>query len=127
MWKSEALRRRWRAAIPLPALILSMMLAACANKAPGPTTESGGDVMLVSPDVISFYEGKYSSLMRPGAMAVSGDGLYVGYSLCAEINCMMYPSATDLALQACMKAGGRGCRIFAVGDEIKVKYRVMGQ
>lgn len=104
-----------------------MALLACAQKPTGPTSESGADVMLVSPHVISFYEGKYASLLRPGAMAVSSDGRRVGYSLCPDVNCKLSPSASELALQACMQAGGRGCRIFAVGDEIRVKYRVMGQ
>lgn len=126
-WLSASAGRLRRAAVQIGLLILFASLAACTNKAAGPTNETGPDVMLVSPDVISFYEGKYSSLKRPGAMAVSSDGLHIGYSLCPEYQCRMYPSATELALQACARAGGLGCRIFAVGQEIKVKYRVMGQ
>jgi hypothetical protein len=37
----------------------------------------------------------------------------------------MIPSARDLAMQACVKTGGQGCRVFAVDDDIKVTYRVM--
>jgi hypothetical protein len=122
-----AARRHLRAAPRLTASGVLVALLGCAGSPGGPTTESGPDVMLVSPDVIAFYEGKYRSLRRPGAMAVSSDGRHVGYSLCPEINCLLNPPATELALRACMKAGGRGCRIFAVGEEIRVKYRVMGQ
>jgi hypothetical protein len=106
--------------------VLALSLVACADK-PATTGAAGGDVMRISPQVMSFYKQDYLGLMRPGAMAVGDDGVHVGYSLCPDIRCTMYPSSTELALSACVKAGGQNCRIFAVGDEITANYKVMGQ
>jgi TPR repeat protein len=84
------------------------------------------DVLVVSSDVITFYNGAYKRLHLPKAIAVSADGLHLGYSYCSErYGCKIVPSARDLAMQACARAGGQRCRIFALDDEIKVKYRVM--
>lgn len=82
-------------------------------------------VLAVSPKIIEFYNGAYKSLKPPRAIAVAADGLHFGYSYCPEYRCYIVPSARDLAMQACVKAGGRGCRVFAVDDDIKVNYRVM--
>jgi len=84
------------------------------------------DSMLVSPRIIEFYNGTYKSLKPPRAMAVSADGRHMGYSYCPEHRCYIVPGASELAMQACVKAGGYGCRVFAVDDDIKVTYRVMG-
>jgi hypothetical protein len=82
-------------------------------------------VLVVSPKVIEFYNGAYKGLKPPRAIAVAADGLHFGYSYCPEYRCYMIPSARDLAMQACVKAGGQGCRVFAVDDDIEVNYRVM--
>jgi len=82
-------------------------------------------VLVVSPKVIEFYNGAYKGLKPPRAIAVAADGLHFGYSYCPERRCYISPSARDLAMQACVKAGGQGCRVFAVDDDIKVGYRVM--
>lgn len=86
---------------------------------------SADDVLLVSPKLMEFYNGAYQSLKQPRAIAVAADGVHVGYSYCPEHRCTMTPTARDLAMQACVKAGGQGCRIFAIGDDIEVDYRVM--
>ncbi len=82
-------------------------------------------VLAVSPKIIEFYNGAYKSLKSPRAIAVAADGLHYGYSYCPEYRCYMIPSARDLAMQACVKAGGQGCRVFAIDDDIEVNYRVM--
>jgi len=82
-------------------------------------------VLVVSPKVIDFYNGAYKGLKPPRAIAVAADGLHFGYSYCPEYRCYIIPSARDLAMQACVKAGGQGCRVFAVDDDIEVNYRVM--
>jgi hypothetical protein len=82
-------------------------------------------VLMVSPKVIEFYNGAYKSLKPPRAIAVADDGFHFGYSYCPEYRCTMNPTARNLAMQGCVKGGGRGCRIFAIGDDIKVNYRVM--
>jgi len=82
------------------------------------------DVLTVSPKLMEFYDGAYQNLKPPRAIAVATDGIHVGYSYCPEYRCTMNPTARDLAMQACVKTGGQGCRIFAIDDDIKVKYRV---
>ena len=84
------------------------------------------DTILVLPDIIAFYNGTYKSLQPPRAMAVSADGRHMGYSYCPEHRCYIVPSASELAMRACVTAGGYGCRVFAVDDDIKVSYGVMG-
>ena len=86
---------------------------------------SADDVFVVSPKVIEFYNGTYKSLKPPRAIAVADDGFHFGYSYCPEYRCTMNPTARNLAMQGCVKGGGRGCRIFAIDDDIKVNYRVM--
>jgi hypothetical protein len=83
------------------------------------------DVLLVSPKIMEFYNGTYQGLKPPRAMAVSADGHHMGYSYCPDYRCYMNPTARDLAMQACAKTGGQGCRIFAVDDDIEANYRVM--
>jgi hypothetical protein len=100
----------------------ALMVAAIAASSPPLADEP---VFLVSPQVIEFYDGTYRNLKPPRAIAVSADGLHLGYSYCPEYRCYLVPSARDLAMQACAKAGGKGCRVFAVNDDIKVNYRVM--
>ena len=82
-------------------------------------------VLMVSPKVIEFYNGAYKSLKPPRAIAVADDGFHFGYSYCPEHRCTMNPTARNLAMQGCVKGGGRGCRVFAIDDDITVNYRVM--
>lgn len=100
--------------------LVSMILAAAFAARPSTADE----VLLVSPQVIEYYENIYLKNKRPGAMAVSGDGLRAGYSYCPDYRCKLNPSARNLALRACAQAGGRDCRIFAVGRDIVTEYRV---
>jgi len=83
------------------------------------------DALLVSPEIMQFYDGAYQRLKSPRAIAVAEDGFHFGYSYCPEYRCYMYPTARSLALQACAKADGRGCRVFAIDDEVQVSYRVI--
>lgn len=84
------------------------------------------DAVVVSPEIMEFYNGEYQNLKPPRAIAVAADGWHYGYSYCPEYRCYINPSASSLAMRACTKTGGRGCRIFAVDDDIKVSYRVIG-
>jgi hypothetical protein len=90
-----------------------------------PSAAAADDVFLVSPRVMEFFNGEYKKLKPPRAIAVSADGYHIGYSACPDYRCYMFPSARDLAMQACLSAGGQGCRLFAVDDDIQVEYRVM--
>jgi len=99
--------------------------AALAAAALAPSIATADDVFLVSPEVMEFFNGEYKNLKPPRAMAVSADGYHVGYSACPSHRCRMLPSARDLAMQACLSAGGQRCRLFAVDDDIQVEYRVM--
>jgi hypothetical protein len=99
--------------------------AALAAAVLAPSIATADDVFLVSPEVMEFFNGEYKNLKPPRAMAVSADGYHVGYSACPSHRCRMLPSARDLAMQACLSAGGQRCRLFAVDDDIQVDYRVM--
>jgi hypothetical protein len=82
--------------------------------------------LIISPEIWKTFENDYLTKKRPGAFAVSADGSVVGYSYCSEYRCKLVPSARQIALDACARAGGKSCRIFAVGEDIKVKYRILG-
>jgi hypothetical protein len=107
-------------------MIRAIVTAAILTFGAAQLVHADEQVLAVSPDVITFYKGEYQGLQPPRAIAVSADGRHFGYSYCPEHRCYIIPSARDLALQACGKAGGWGCRIFAVDDDIKISYRVMG-
>jgi hypothetical protein len=100
--------------------LASLVLAAGLGRQPS----AADDVLVISPQVFEYYEKTYLKNKRPGAMAVSADGLSAGYSYCPDYRCKLNPSARNLALRSCTKAGGRDCQIFAVGRDIVVDYRV---
>ena len=100
----------------------ALLIAVAVATSPALADESE---FLVSPSIVDFFNGAYRNLKPPRAIAVATDGLHWGYSYCPEHRCKINPSARDLATQACIQVGGRGCRIFAVDDDIEVSYRVM--
>ena len=102
--------------------LASVVVAAAFSARPS----SADEVLVVSPQVFEYYENTYLRNKRPGAMAVSADGLSAGYSYCPDYRCKLNPSARNLALRSCAKAGGRDCRIFAVGRDIVTEYRIDG-
>lgn len=104
--------------------ILGLMLIIVA--AFGAKPSAADDVLVISPQVFEYYKETYLRNKRPGAMAVSADGLRAGYSYCPDYRCKLNPSARNLALRSCANAGGRDCRIFAVGRDIVTEYRIDG-
>jgi hypothetical protein len=100
--------------------LASVILAAAFGAKPSAADEA----LVISPQVFEYYEETYLRNKRPGAMAVSADGSRAGYSYCPDYRCKLNPSARNLALRSCAKAGGSDCRIFAVGRDIVVDYRV---
>jgi hypothetical protein len=117
-----------RVALAPAALAAALVVAACAPQKNAPAAASGGAgegagaVMVISPSVWAAYQ-EYDRIMRPGAFAVSADGTTSGWSYCPETRCVITDSRPK-ALQACREAGGIDCQIFAVGEEIRVAYRV---
>jgi len=106
-------------------MIRAIVTAAILTASASQLARADETVLIVSPEIIEFYHGTYRGLKPPRAIAVAADGLHFGYSYCPEHRCYIVPSARDLALQACVKAGGQRCRIFAIDDDIKVNYRVI--
>jgi hypothetical protein len=103
-----------------------LMVVVSAGRLVGPTLVSfvlaatfsvrmsaADEVLVISSQVLEYYEDTYLRNKRPGAMAVSADGLYVGYSYCPDYRCRLNPSARDLAMRSCTKAGGRQGRVQA--------------
>jgi hypothetical protein len=88
-----------------------------------PKSAAAEDVLVVSPDVMQCYE-EYKRRKKPLYLAVSADGLYCGYVYCPEYRCDPTKNNRQIAIDQCVKAGGRNCRIFAVGADIEVEYRV---
>jgi hypothetical protein len=102
--------------------LASLVLGAGVGSQPS----AADDVLVISPQVFEYYEKTYLKNKRPGAMAVSADGLSAGYSYCPDYRCKLNPSARNRALRSCTKAGGRDCQIFAVGRDIVTEYRIDG-
>ena len=103
-----------------------MLAAVIVAAAFGAKPSAADEVLVISPGVFDYYKNQYLRNKRPGAMAVSADGLRAGYSYCPDYRCKLNPSARNLALRSCAEAGGSDCRIFAVGRDIVVDYRVDG-
>ena len=123
--RDDAIKHRDSVAAKMTPEQIAKAKKLAAEWKPGGIAGSTDDVLVVSSEVITFFNGTYERLHPPRAIAVSADGFHFGYSYCAEYRCKIVPSARDLAMQACAEAGGQRCRIFAVDDDIKVKYRVM--
>jgi hypothetical protein len=99
-------------------ILFGLLLLGCANPTDGETVET----ITITPQVWAGYE-TYTQRRKPGAFAVSSDGLSYGTSYCSEIRCK-FGSYSLAALETCREGAGMECRLFALGTEIKVPYRI---
>jgi len=90
----------------------------------GITPLRADEVMRIAPHVWKGFE-EYKRRTVPKVFAVSADGLVYGYSYCPEYRCRLMPDARSIALNSCAQGGGKACRVFAVGTDIKVEYKVV--
>jgi hypothetical protein len=96
-------------------------------------TTSGGaaaeEKLYIDSQVWGFYQvylRNISNGTKPGAFAVSKDGGSAFYSWCQDIRCMAGPTYSHEAKTACEREYGTECVVFAIRDEIKVEYEVVG-
>jgi hypothetical protein len=93
---------------------------ACASRGQETRAE---EPLVVSPEVMAQFE-EYRARRAPMYFAVSSDGLFAWYSYCVDRACGGEQKYRRAAVDDCEKEGGTDCRIFAVGDEIQIEYRV---
>ena len=108
-------------------ILLGLALAAAI------ATTSGGaaaeEKLYIDSQVWGFYQvylRNISNGTKPGAFAVSRDGGSAFYSWCQDIRCMAGPTYSHEAKTACEREYGTECVVFAIRDEIKVEYEVVG-
>ena len=89
----------------------------------GAVPARAGEDVALHPDVWTAYEA-YLGKRWPGAFAVSRDGAAYGHAACTTVMCDLSAAKRE-ALQSCRNAGGTGCIVFAVRDEIRLGYRVL--
>jgi hypothetical protein len=63
---------------------------------------------------------------KPGAFAITKDGSGAFYSWCGDIRCMAGPSYSHEAVTGCEREFDTECVLFALRDEIRVEYEVVG-
>jgi len=102
--------------------IAALLIAMLALIAP-PRVTRADDTLDVSAAVMKDFD-EYKGRFRPLFFAVSADGLFSGYIYCIDAACDTSAQTRRHAIQLCERAGGTDCRIFAVGRDIQVKYRV---
>jgi hypothetical protein len=101
------------------ALVLSVALSSGAR----------AEKYYINHDVWGWYQQYLHAIgngTKPGAFAISKDGQSAFYSWCEETRCIAGPSYSQTALNSCEREYGKDCVVFAVRDEIKVEYEIVG-
>ena len=88
----------------------------------GGPTSAGESVLAITPET-SSYLNQYLHTRKPLAFAVSADGTRSGYVYCEDYHCRN-ENYRNRALGLCAQVGGKDCKILAVGQDIKLTYRV---
>ena len=73
------------------------------------------------------YLGKIKNGHRPGAYVITKDGYGSYYFWCGEIQCMPGATYSQEALNACEREYNTDCVVFAVRDDIRVEYEIVGK
>lgn len=114
---TRSLATYWRAAV----LCLSLFsLAAPAARA--------DEVYLIPGEMWDLYQDyldKIGQGRRPGAFAITRDGLGAYYTWCDGQRCRIGSSYSNEAKTKCENHYEMECVVFAVRDEIKVKYEIV--
>jgi hypothetical protein len=106
-----------------PASRVAGLIVAVAALFPRAQAVRADDVLVVSPDVMAGFE-EYKKRKKPMYFAVSADGLVYWYIYCPERQCDTIRDYRRRAIDECEKAGGTDCRIFAIGEDIEVDFRI---
>lgn len=75
-------------------------------------------------DYYQDYLDKIGHGRRPGAFAITTDGLGASYSWCPEQRCRTSMNLSTKVIQDCEEAYQTDCVIFAIRDEIRVTYEI---
>ena len=98
----------------------SLLLLATST---GQPVARADDTLVISPEVAKNFA-EYEARFRPVFFAVSADGMHSYYFYCDDVSCDTAQKTRNEAVQRCESHGGTDCRIFAVGRDVQVKYRV---
>lgn len=111
------------------ALVFSVALGsfvAFGLVAAGPSARAD-ETYLISGEIWDYYQGYLDKIghgRRPGAFAITTDGLGASYSWCDQQRCRTNMNLSTEVRQDCEKAYETDCVIFAIRDEIRVQYEI---
>jgi hypothetical protein len=111
------------------AWIIALALA-LAGLAFAPATTSADEKYMISAETWSYYQEylvKIKNGQRPGAYVITKDGYGSYYYWCSETQCMPGATYSQEALNACEREYDTDCVVFAVRDDIRVEYEVVGK
>ncbi len=84
---------------------------------------------VITHDVWGWYQQYLRNIdngTKPGAFAITKDGLGAFYSWCQDIRCVAGTTYSHDAVTHCERSSGMECVVFAVRDKIKVDYQIYG-
>ncbi len=84
---------------------------------------------LIDHEVWGWYQQYLRSIgngTKPGAFAITRDGQAAFYSWCQDIRCVAGTTYSQDALNYCEREYDTDCVVFAVRDDIKVEYEIVG-
>jgi hypothetical protein len=113
------------------AVLLAMLLAACASPFKSAYDAPGGKTLVIKKAEWAGFQ-TYLSLIgstRPGAFTLHVTGNQTDdyhYSLCEYDSCMGGPAYPNAAMNICLRDGGE-CVLFANNREILLNYKLAEQ
>jgi len=75
-------------------------------------------------DHFQGYLDKIGHGRRPGAYAITTDGLGGSYVWCPDTRCRAGSTYSNEAKEDCEREYGTDCVVFAIRDEIRVQYEI---
>lgn len=110
--------------------VLARAAAFVLALAPVLTTGSGAaaeETYIIDGSVWDHFQGYLDKIghgRRPGAYAITTDGLGAYYVWCPDTRCRAGATYSHEAKQDCEREYGTDCVVFAIRDEIKVRYEI---
>ena len=103
------------------------VLIGAATALPAVPGAEAEDTYLIHGGIWDYYQSyldKIHSGVRPGAFAITTDGLGAAYSWCPDQRCRANGTYSGQAKQNCEQSYGTDCVVFAIRDEIQVPYEI---
>ncbi len=107
------------------AVAVSTALAGIATVAP---VARADEVYRIDGEIWDHFQGylrKIGHGNKPGAYAITTDGTGGYYVWCEEIRCVAGSTYSHDAKSSCEREYGTDCVVFAIRDEIRVKYEIV--